>query len=915
MPTKPPAKSKPRAKAKLKGGGAIAQGKGAIALGEKATYAEGDLYVIKGTDPASRALRTHLTELRTACCVLPIAAMGGDEEARRDVSLDQVYIALDTTTPAPKPKGAKARSKAAEFLGRDEARLPVLDAVIANPHVVLLGGPGSGKSSFVNQLIADIAAARTKQAHNLKDAPAELLGRMPVKIVLRELAERFGEAKLTAASPPAMLRDAVWAHICEDLTRAGAGKAEDKLRALIAQGKGLLVFDGLDEVSQESRLTIRKAVGAVLAQYGSSRVIVTCRSRSYPDSRFEGFAEFTLGTLTEEQVQAFVAAWYHAHVALKRMSQKEADARIADLTRAALRSYRALASESPLLLTIMAIVHRKGVSLPNEEVRLYQQAVDVLISRWQQEKKIKLHADVEKLLADANRLDAIMQDIAYEQHALQGATKDPQALLPRHQLVDLLGRADLLGPDFNIAAFLNFVDSVSGILIGHGGSEQADDKRPLAYGFPHRTFQEYLAGRRMMWGGAKQRKRMLLERAAEGDYWANAARYGWEALAYLGNTRNDDLAELAAALCAQDAPQTDAQWRATGWAGRMAALVGGERIQAYAADDDDSALLPARMKPRLLSIMTEGKLPAIERAEAGDALAALGDPRFCAERFALPCSDDWGFIDIPAGPFRMGTAECDWEGLMAQLGVTGRLKQNKDFREWFEAERYPGDNSVALSSFSIARYAVTVAQFQSFAAATDQTARFDRALRGSAAWPVVGTTWREALEYCTWLTVQMRTSVLATRFSTLYPAGWEITLPSEAQWERAARGASGGNPNPTRVYAWEDDALDGERANVSVAKVGKTSTVGLFPAGVSPEGCLDMIGNVWEWTRSAYVPYPYREYEDRDDVNVSHDRKVVRGGAFHDNQYNARCAFRYWRQPGDRNLSIGFRVCVSPISR
>ena len=156
---KPTPKKPTHSRARNKGDGAIAQGKKAVAVGKDGTYIGRDhiekQIVLKGTDPASRALRVYLEALRTECTVLPIAAMGGDEEARRDVTLDKVYIALDTTSPAPNAKraGKAAQPDEAMFLSGEERekRLPVLTAVLAHPRVVLLGGPGSGKSSFVNQ--------------------------------------------------------------------------------------------------------------------------------------------------------------------------------------------------------------------------------------------------------------------------------------------------------------------------------------------------------------------------------------------------------------------------------------------------------------------------------------------------------------------------------------------------------------------------------------------------------------------------------------------------------------------------------------------------------------------------------------------------------------------------------------------
>ena len=176
--------------------------------------------------------------------------------------------------------------------------------------------------------------------------------------------------------------------------------------------------------------------------------------------------------------------------------------------------------------------------------------------------------------------------------------------------------------------------------------------------------------------------------------------------------------------------------------------------------------------------------------------------------------------------------------------------------------------------------------------------------------------WHEASRYCAWLTVTLRNSpetppLLATKLQ----AGWQIMLPSEAEWERTARSLDG------RIYPWGDKPVDPNRANYQETGIGDTSAVGCFPAGATPEGVEELSGNIWEWTRSRYLAYPYpsveQERRERELLTAKDDNwMTVRGGAFRNGEQNMRAPARGGGRADDLfDDGDGFRVVVGAAPR
>jgi formylglycine-generating enzyme required for sulfatase activity len=244
---------------------------------------------------------------------------------------------------------------------------------------------------------------------------------------------------------------------------------------------------------------------------------------------------------------------------------------------------------------------------------------------------------------------------------------------------------------------------------------------------------------------------------------------------------------------------------------------------------------------------------------------AYPDEDLCARLPLQALEEILGFpvVWVPPGPFLMGSGK--------------------------------GQHEVTLPGYWIGRYLVTVAEFRDFVEESGYDAS-EKSLNDPDDRPVRYVNWRDVLAYCRWLSER---------------TGLPVTLPSEAEWEKAARGTDG------RIYPWGDEDPTAELCNFS-GNVGDTTPVGNYsPEGDSPYECADMAGNVWEWTRSLWGEnYPYDPADGRENLEASGSR-VVRGGAFGNSEDIVRCASRLSRRPlpNYRSRTDGFRVVVSPFRR
>lgn len=236
------------------------------------------------------------------------------------------------------------------------------------------------------------------------------------------------------------------------------------------------------------------------------------------------------------------------------------------------------------------------------------------------------------------------------------------------------------------------------------------------------------------------------------------------------------------------------------------------------------------------------------------------------------------WVAIPAGGFQMGSSES--QIAYAQTQCREHNEQNCEFASLNETPA----QTVEVGAFEIGRYEVTNRQYQQCAkagaCAGASTVGADMDLH-----PVFNVTWYDAQDYCNWIGGR---------------------LPTEAEWEKAARGTDG------NIFPWGDNAPTDELLNYRFNN-GRTTPVGQYPGGASPYGLFDMAGNVQEWTNSLYEAYPYDANDGREKL-VSSNNRTLRGGSWDsDGDYInlVRTTSRYAAAPDMAFYYIGFRCARS----
>jgi formylglycine-generating enzyme required for sulfatase activity len=726
----------------------------------------------------------------------------------------------------------------------EDAREPLREL----PRAILLGEPGSGKTTTLQQLTIDLAQAA-------KDDASQPL---PVFVPLRSY---LGEQAFA------------------DFVRAQLGPLQSQFEHLLRQGRLVLLFDALNEMQRSGNG--RDLVDEVRAFLRDKQPwIVSCRVRDYQDDlhdlpdvgkvrlkpldlpRIKDVIDRRFGEMPE-QAAALWADLTGSEELLEAWRAFE-DAELAEAfwitkdwpdalgnwyddknyplhqARQAMHHDNRrmmLLCRNPFMLFMVCGIFERVDELPDNRGALFKFFVNNLLSREQQVSEATQRAWIDQAI--------ITRALAQLAYAMQ--ISDTGTEITRDEAERILH--DL--PDVDDPALLLRLTAAASLL------DVGENVR-----YTHQLLQEYFASEVM--GGALDRKESP-EQFWPPDAWWEPQ--GWEETALiLAGVRGD--------------PEGVARWIAP-----AQPEIAYQALTESGVDVDLDALAPETRA----ALVDNANAKKEEPNPVGRAAAYRILGRFDADRrdgIGLDADGvpDIDWVEVPAGEFLMGSDKTQ----------DSRAKDDET-----------PQHTVHLETFHISRYPITYAQYAAFVNDNGYThdaywtpdglkwrgdKRHPEYLWNDPQWhianhPVVGVTWYEAYAFTQWLSRQL---------------GRAVTLPTEAQWEKAARGPDG------LIYPYGNE-FDPAKGNTGATGIGRTSAVGMFPDGASPYGVLDMSGNVWDWCLTQWRS-SYEETENNDPAGDA--RRVLRGGAFPDDQDSARAAARGGLAPAGRSRNVGFRCVV-----
>ncbi|MFM7199901.1 MAG: SUMF1/EgtB/PvdO family nonheme iron enzyme, partial [Myxococcota bacterium] len=685
--------------------------------------------------------------------------------------LERIYVELHSTWQSPaeleaqQKRGTQKRKKGRrsketldhELEGSAEPSRRPLSTLVGMPDVrclALKGGPGSGKSTFLRSLLLQ----------RLNDPAPEPV--LPLYLELKELGVWLKQHPSGGTAPEQLL---TWAG--ESLTKWGL--SAEALARRSGHGRVIWLLDGLDEIFEDE---LRHRAAQIIGGYfkhlpgAADRLVLAGRPHAFEDARLVchlGVERHTaeLDALTDEERAEFLEKWF-AEVYLHNLARAQEQAEA--LTNAIPQHEKVdELSRTPLLLSTMAAVYQMGRVLPERRADLYDKAVEVMLHRrfggelkpggFTQRQVRRALTVVAKEMMEAGEVRSLtrldFERVIEASYYPNGASETER--------VELESLNQWLGAQ-------------SGLLALRG--------EPLRVTFSHLGFQEFLCAE---WYANQREPLTTLGKHLDEPAWREVVlllggRLLMDGLGQLGEQYLNGLFEVGG-------EGVQAAWRTA--------------LLASVVMEAPEGALPVgfeeRLRPRLLEVMGGKTFSSTfrERVRVGLCLGKVGDPRLGLEK-----AENW--IWIPPGEFMMGSNDYEDETPIHQVKLT----------QGFYLSRFPVTNH-DFKAFVDAGGYQTQAWWSEEGWAFCQKQKLEAPRFWiDAQWngpnqPVVGVSWYEAEAFCHWMTMRWSSK----------EAGRVVRLPSEAEWEYAARGKEG------RAYPWGKEKPTAERANYNQTGISQTS--------------------------------------------------------------------------------------------
>jgi formylglycine-generating enzyme required for sulfatase activity len=601
------------------------------------------------------------------------------------------------------------------------------------------------------------------------------------------------------------------------------------------------MFDGLDEIPEGIRDDLVELIADFQFENKENRFLITGRPHGIAGRPNERFGKYLceIEYLDDQKINEFIRKWFRA-VSGKAtgLADMTAEDMISDIV---FHEHVSVFTQNPLLLAAVCVLYLAGGRIPGQRADLYNRIVENLL--WRRFHDPAEPDKVDEVREFLMRLAFEMQNKNLKTFEVGDGLEVLKKIIPFQKDNEQANESQR-----RIHRMFDEIEPNCGLFNRLSGGEIE---------FTHLTFQEFMAAKHIVYMD-RDYKDFL-----ENDWWMETILLYTGLLSLEMRKRSNDVVEDIL-----NTKQEDEKIKRRLW------LLGSKALRDFQPSKrDDNVVALARGK---LYELIESDARLEERFEAGEIVGILGDSRIRADNMVL----------VKSGKFMRGSSEDDTDA------YDDEIPKREIYIDDFKIGKYPVTNEEFKVFIDDGGY-----DREEFWAKEGWQWREENEIIEPEYWhgrkwnapnfPVVGISWYEAEAYANWLSKR---------------TGNHYRLPTEAEWEKAARGTKG------FTYPGGED-FDKNSCNSYESGLLRTSPVGIFPKGKSPYGCFDMAGTVWEWCSDRYNNKYYANSPDKNPKGPSDGAgRVLRGGGWSNHARRCRSASRFLSVPRSRGNVLGFRL-------